>query len=320
MNRKWAAAALAVLMVLLGLVCAAAAETVVGDPLARLNAGQIEIDGEMYRPKRRLVSVLMLGTDRYAQDVSQTDYRSGVQADFLLLLAIDDNAQTITPIQINRDTMMDIRTFSVFGSETGMWNAQICLSYSFGDAKEQSCALTAEAVSRLLSGVAVDYTLSVSLDAIAALNDALGGVTVTLEDDFTAYDPAMTAGTTLTLAGKQAEYYLRMRYGVGDSSNQLRLDRQRNYLSSAASILRSRIGGDKQFIDRLFADIEPYLVTDMTRGFMINLGNRASQYEIKPIEQIEGETVLGDSGYMEFYPDQDALERLVLSAFYDKVE
>lgn len=40
-----------------------------------------------------------------------------------------------------------------------------------------------------------------SLDGISVLNDLAGGVTVTLEDDFSAEDPAMTRGTTLSLHG-----------------------------------------------------------------------------------------------------------------------
>ena len=42
------------------------------------------------------------------------------------------------------------------------------------------------------------------IGAIAALNDLLGGVTVTLQDDFTMADPAMQAGATITLTGEQA--------------------------------------------------------------------------------------------------------------------
>ena len=49
-----------------------------------------------------------------------------------------------------------------------------------------------DAVSRLLQGENIDFYLAASLD-ISVLNDLAGGVTVTLEDDFSAADPqAMT--------------------------------------------------------------------------------------------------------------------------------
>lgn len=47
----------------------------------------------------------------------------------------------------------------------------------------------------------IDFYLEMSLDGISVLNDLAGGVTVTLEDDFSAEDPAMTRGTTLSLHG-----------------------------------------------------------------------------------------------------------------------
>ncbi len=41
-------------------------------------------------------------------------------------------------------------------------------------------------------GKNIDFYLAMSLDGISVLNDLAGGVTVTLEDDFSAADPAMT--------------------------------------------------------------------------------------------------------------------------------
>lgn len=303
-------------------LCAAfaSAETVVGDPQARFRVGEVEYEGVTYRPKRRLTTALILGTDHYAEEMPSMPYRSGVQADFLLLLVVDDSEETITPIQINRDSMIGVDTFSIFGAGTGRRETQICLSYSFGNGRETSCTLTKDAVSRLLGDVNIDHYLALNLDAIPVLNDALGGVTVTLEDDFTVYDPAMTAGSTLTLRGRQAEYYLRMRYYIGDSSNNLRLSRQKNYLTCAAPILKEKMGGSGRFVGDLYDALEPYIITDMSRGWLINLGNRAAQYEILPVAQLEGETMLGQDGYMEFYPDADGIKRLVLGAFYFPVQ
>lgn len=307
------------LVLLLCFACMTSAETVVGDPMARFRANDIEYEGKTYRPRSRLTTTLVIGTDRYAEEMPSLSYRSGVQADFLLLLVVDDAAETITPVQINRDSMIGVDTYSLFGADTGRRESQICLSYSFGDGRETSCALTKDAVSRLLSGAKIDYTLALNLDAIPVLNDALGGVTVTLEDDFTVYDPAMTAGTTLTLRGKQAEYYLRMRYFVGDTTNALRLERQKNYLACAAPLLRDRMGESGRFLNELMDSVEPYLVTDMARGFLINLGNRARLYEILPTRTLEGETVTGADGHVEFYPDEAALRQLVFDVFYTVV-
>lgn len=71
----------------------ASCETVVGDPEERTNAGQIECGGRVYRPRRRISTVLLIGTDKNMdekQDTSIGAYRNAGQADFLLLCVIDD--------------------------------------------------------------------------------------------------------------------------------------------------------------------------------------------------------------------------------------
>lgn len=65
-----------------------------------------------------------------------------------------------------------------------------------------------------------------NMDGISELNDLAGGVTVTLEDDFSSIDPAMAKGTTLTLHGDQAETFVRSRMTVGDGTNASRMERQ----------------------------------------------------------------------------------------------
>ena len=310
---------LCLLLSVLMLCAPAYAQTVVGDLDARLNAGRVEFEGVSYRPRRRLTSILLIGTDRHADDTAYQDYRSGGQADFLVLLVVDDNAETVVPIQLNRDTMAEIMTLSSFGQEMGLMTSQLCLAHSYGDGAGKSCELTRDAVSRLLGDITIDNYVSLNLDGIPVLNDLLGGVTVTLEDDFSAYDPTMTPGTTLVLRGPQAEYFVRMRYYVGDASNVSRLSRQKVYMQGAAAQLRQKLGENASFASTLFDTLSPYLTSDMARGRMINMAERANRYEILPMVEIPGQGWVGQSGHMEFYPDETALRRIILSVFYDRI-
>lgn len=157
-----------VAMIALTMTCAAAGETVVGDVDARLGEGQIEYEGRIFRPRRRITSILLIGTDHRGDEGESERFRSGTQADFLMLLVIDDNEKKITPIQINRDTMAEITTLSSFGEDMGLWTAQICLAHSFGDGKKQSCELAVQAVSRYLHDATIDGYISLNLDGIAA--------------------------------------------------------------------------------------------------------------------------------------------------------
>jgi len=66
----------------------------------------------------------------------------------------------------------------------------------------------------------------------------------------------------------------------------------------------------------LFDIIEPYSVTDMKRGRIINIAWECRDYAIADIAQLTGEHFIDNWGYMEFIPDQPALEQLVLDTFY----
>ena len=59
-----------------------------------------------------------------------------------------------------------------------------------------------------------NYYISMNMDAIAILNDAVGGVTVNVTDDFSAVDPSITKGE-VTLKGDQALTFIQTRKDVG---------------------------------------------------------------------------------------------------------
>jgi len=305
------------------LLCApwAGAETVRGNLEERFGgAPAVEYEGVSYRLRSRLTTILLAGIDQYGekeQAAAGSEYRSGGQADFLLLLVIDDNRDTAAALQIDRDTMAEITVLSVLGVPSGTRTAQICLAHSFGDGEEQSCRLLTEAVSRFLLGVPIDYYAAMNLDGIAALNDALGGVEVTLEDDFTAFDPQMKPGETITLMGEQAEIFVRSRHYVGDQTNRSRLARQRIYLDAAAEKLLAQLEASAGFANTMYAAAEPFIVTDMSKGRIVNLADSIGRYERLPIAVIDGAAVLGESGVMEFYPDEASKMQAVLELFFE---
>lgn len=278
----------------------------------------IEVDGETYRRRREVTAILLMGIDR-SSDAVITGYRNGGQSDFLQLLAIDSSDRTITRVPIDRDTMTPITVLGVLGDKAGVRTAQICLSHGFGDGKQQSCELTVDAVSNLMVGAPIDEYFAMNLDGISAMNDALGGVTVTLEDDFSALDPAMTLGTTLTLRGIQAEYFVRSRMNIGVGTNEARMKRQQVYIEQIGNMLDERVREDQNFIGTLYDELTPYLVTSMSRGYLINKAWTTREYE-RRVAEIPGEHKIGSDGFMEFHADEDAVEQLVLELFYQKVK
>lgn len=277
----------------------------------------VTYEGKRYAYNERLTTILFMGIDRGASRPGSTaGFRNGGQADFLMLMIIDPVNKTLTQLHIDRDTIAPITVLGVLGNEAGTKDAQICLSHGFGDGKEQSCTFTANAVSKLLCGIDVDFFVAMDMDSIPILNDAVGGVTVTLEDDFSAYDPAMTQGATVTLKGEQAETFVRWRMEVGDGTNASRMRRQRAYMSALADVVGARIAESSKFVGELYDTLGEHLLTNMSRGRMINEANRAVQYAENPELKIEGEHSIGRDGFMEFRADAPAVEQMVINTFY----
>jgi len=279
----------------------------------KANEATVTYDGTVYRQRKNLTSILLMGIDH---DSGET----GGQADFLQLIVIDDTSRTLKRLSIDRDTMTPITVLGVLGNRSGVRTAQVSLSHGFGDGKEQSCELTAEAVSNLLLGMPVDFYLAMNLDGIAALNDMAGGVTVTLADDFSAQDPAMAQGTTLTLHGDQAEIYVRSRRNVGVGTNEARMVRQEQYVAKLFAQLDTQMRSDQSFSGTMFDTLSPYLTTSNGRGRLINVVWLAKDYARQEKLSISGEHRVGSDGFMQFYADEASLYETVLDLFYEEVK
>lgn len=281
----------------------------------------VDYHGATYQYRNDLLTVLVMGIDRAEENsAGATGFRNGGQADFLLLLVFDSKAKAITPIHIDRDTMAEITVLGVLGSVAGTRNAQICLSHGFGDGGEQSSLYTADAVGKLLYGVEIDFYISVNMDAISMINDALGGIPVTLKDDFTSLDPSMTRGSAITLRGEQAEYYVRGRMGIGIGTNEARMERQREYLSGAGARLAKKLREDAGFLGDLLDDLGKSLQSNMSRGRMINEFYGSRDFEDRAIVAPVGEHVVGKDGFMEYHMDEASLEKLVIELFFTPQE
>lgn len=103
--------------------------------------------------------------------------------------------------------MTEITLFDYFGNELGKDVQHLTLAFAYGDGREQSCELMAEAVSDLLFGLKIDGYFAVNLRTIAVFNDEIGGVEVVIKDRGLAVrDPAFQQGEGIVLKGEQAEH------------------------------------------------------------------------------------------------------------------
>ena len=91
-------------------------------------------------------------------------YVNNQQADFLLLLVMDKQHETCTPIQLNRDTMTQIQILGVTGEPAGTFTGQLALAHTYGSGEEDSCENTVLAVENLLYGMEIDHYVSLTMD------------------------------------------------------------------------------------------------------------------------------------------------------------
>lgn len=296
-----------------------------GDYKLRYEDEMITLNGVKYRQRSNLTTILLMGVDKdnersSGQVPAYLKYMDGGQADFLRLIVIDPTEKTIAQIAIDRDTMTPITVLGTLGSKVGYRTSQICLSHGFGDGKEQSCEFTVEAVSNLLFNVPIKYYIALDMDGISILNDLVGGVTVTLEDDFSMLDPTMTKGTTMTLVGDQAEIFVRSRMSVGVGTNEARMARQQHFINSIMELLNAHIHEDKEFVGTLFDALSENLVASIGRAQMLNEAWVARDYRRIETMTPEGTHQIGSDGYMEFHVNEDSLEQIVLDVFYQKAK
>lgn len=279
----------------------------------------LQYQGKWYQRNQDTRTYLVMGIDRPGEAGETGSYIGGGQADMLMLLVLDPVAKTSTILQLNRDTMTEVEVLGVMGDVVGTQTMQLCLAHGYGTGVEDSCENTVRAVSNLLYGTPIDGYAAIQMDAIPILNDAVGGVTVTIEDDFSDVDPSLVQGEEMTLHGQQAYSYLRYRHYVGDSTNLSRMRRHRTYLAEFSKQAQKALLENPNFINTLYQDLSAYMVTDISGADAGQLAQQFYQYTSQGVKTLEGEAKLGEV-YMEYYVDEESVIETVLQLFYTETE
>ena len=272
-------------------------------------------DGVKYYPRQDINVILLMGINQEGPVTASEKINEAGPADFVGLVVFDEKNETWSVLNLNRDMMVDMPSMDEKGREAGMVNCQLALSHAYGTGLEDSCENTVKTVSNLLGGVNIDYYVSMNLDAIGLMNDAVGGVTVTVRDDFSAVDPSIGMGT-ITLRGNQARTFVQTRWYVGDELNLSRIDRQQEYMSNFVRAFKDTVkNSDAGFVLDTYNEVAPYLLSDLPVSTLTSMVERYIDYPLTGIVSVKGENILGEELY-EFYADEEALEDLCLEIFY----
>ena len=260
-----------------------------------------------------------MGLDKRNRKETDSGYTNKMQSDFLMLVVMDENTNECNILNLNRDIMTPIQRLGFGGSVTGVYTAQLALAHTYGRGGEDSARNVIQAVSNLLGGVPIDHYMSLTMSSICKLNDLVGGVTVTILEDFTMEDPALIQGREVTLTGEQAKIYVHGRKVIGDGTNLGRMERHEQYLQAFyRQFLKASREGGAEFLTRVLMTVGTSFRSDLDFDALNQLRELLPSCKINPFRSLEGELVLGEEFY-EYYVDEEALQQQVIELFYEEI-
>lgn len=178
------------------------------------------------------LNILVLGSDSRSGKENKAlggGDSSGARSDTAMVVHIDAGRKNATVVSIPRDTLVTRPSCPLRsgGSTAVSYNSMFNSAYSVGGAV---CAVkTVESI----TNVRMDHYLEIDFSGFAKLVNALGGVTVTTDQDINDDDSHLhlKAGTH-TLNGKQALALARTRHGIGDGSDLGRIGLQQKLVKA----------------------------------------------------------------------------------------
>ena len=159
------------------------------------------------------------------------------------------------------------------------------------------------------------------MSAVATINDAVGGVDVTIPADLDGFNEAFVEGNRVHLMGENAFWYVKYRDTDVFGSADMRLERQKMYLNGFIEAAKEAVHKDISVAIDLYQAVKPWMVTDVSLDEAAYLAPVLADYEFNRDDfyMLQGETVMGEQ-YEEFYLDEDAMFGMILDIFYEKVQ
>lgn len=162
--------------------------------------------------KKDPFSILLLGVD--TGDLGRTEQG---RSDTMMVMTVNPNVNKITIVSIPRDTRTEI-----VGHGT---TDKINHAYAFG-----GTAMSVNTVQEMLD-IPIDYFVEVNMQGLQDIVNAVGGVQVTSPLTFSTEGYNFTEGVAVSLDGKAALAYSRMRYEDPNGDNG-RQERQRQIIQA----------------------------------------------------------------------------------------
>ena len=291
--------------------------------------GMIEVDGVKYVPKKNIETYLFMGIDNMGKVQKVTDYEGAGRCDVVMLMVRDLTDGTYKTLSIDRNTIVEQDTLDPDGTYVATSPAQLALAHENGDGMEISCENVVKAVSNFLGGQKIDGYAAVNMGAIGTINNLAGGVTVTIEDDFSKVDKTMKQGETITLTDEQAVHFIHDllhrldRWSAAGhigqcigSKHVLRMKRQEVYKAGLKDNLEAKCSEDNTYPLTIYDALGDYMVTDISSQKFSKLALLVLKEKDAGTVSIAGTETVDDLGFVEVEPDADSLQQAIVELFY----
>lgn len=279
----------------------------------------VDYQGETYQYKEHLINILCMGIDKEEEMDTRNDEDGSVgQADAIFLVSLDLEAKEVRVITVPRDTMVVLEVYTEDGKYLNSHLEQLTLQYGYADGEELSAELMCKRVSELLYYLPINAYAAINFEALWEINDAIGGVDITMDDDYTLMDSSFTKGSKVHLEGEKLISYIHGRNIMEGGSAYTRIHRLKQYMLAFVEKAKAVIKEDSTIPVTLMEQLAPNMRTSLTVNEVVYLVTEALECSFLPENMYTLEGKIEKVGYYEeYYLDGDAAAQLVIDLFYE---
>jgi len=199
--------------------------------------------------------------------------RQEENTDLILLVNFDKGNGAANILQIPRDTYVG-ENLVTYGKINGLYQRGF---------KENSEIKGVEALATVINDqlrIPIDNYITITMEGFREAVDAMGGVTITPEEDISMPDPKIPedsreykAGETYLLDGTESDRFVRYRIGY-DSADMQRMNVQRVFMKALLDKIMSLSTSE---MIKIVRSVYQYFVTDFTLSDMISLSQEVKK-------------------------------------------
>ncbi|MEU6010012.1 LCP family protein [Streptomyces sp. NPDC047453] len=244
-------------------------------------------------------NILILGSDSRAGDNAalNTGKVAGARSDTALVMHIPEGRTEAVAVSIPRDTLVTRPECTKSDGTTVASAKRVMFNSIYGQVGPACVVKTVEQ----MSGIRMDHYMEIDFAGFKGLVDAIGGVTVTVDQDI--HDKSsgldLTAGTH-RLDGTQSLQFVRTRHGIGDGSDLGRISLQQQFMLDLLSEIKQQ--------DLLGSPTKTYKIADKLTAALTTDAELASLTKLAEL----GRSLNG--------VNPSSMETIMLPVSYDKID